>query len=172
LYDEPYNEDVNIPDEDMLDPLEESEPMIVTTGGAALEPLGEVPYDEEMDIRDEEMENEIIIDPLRDELKDEDAGVRLSAVEILGVIGGDKAIQILEEALVNDYEAVRMLATEVLRRLKEEKETMYVEDMDPLERTRLGILEGADVYAENSDILEAGISESPGYSGGGYNGFN
>ena len=112
-----YDEDVDIPDEDMFDPLEESGPMIVTTGGAALGPLGEVPYDEDMDIRDEEMENEIIIDPLRDELKNEDAEVRLSAVEILGVIGGDKAIQALEGALTDEDEKVRELAAEELSRL-------------------------------------------------------
>ena len=116
-----YDEDVDIPEEDMLDPLEESEPMIVTTGGAALEPLGEVPYDEDMDIRDEEMENEIIFNPLKDELDDEDAGVRLSAVEILGVIGGDKAIQALEGALTDEDENVREMAAEELKRLKGEE---------------------------------------------------
>jgi hypothetical protein len=115
-----YDEDVDIPDEDMHDPLEEPEPMIVTTGGAALGPLGEVPYDEDLDIRDEEMENEIIIGHLKDELGDEDAGVRLSAVEILGVIGGDKAIQALEGALTDEDEKVREMAAEELSRLKGE----------------------------------------------------
>jgi HEAT repeat protein len=105
----------------MGDPLEESEPMIVTTGGAALGPLGEVPHDEDMAIRDEEMENEIIIGHLKDELGDKDAEVRLSAVEILGVIvGGDKAIQALEGALTDEDEKVREMAAEELKRLKEE----------------------------------------------------
>lgn len=106
----------------MGDPLEESEPMIVTTGGAVLGPLSEVPHDEDMAIRDEEMENEIIIGPLKDELGDEDAEVRLSAVEILGVggFGGDKAIHALEGALTDEDEKVRGMAAEELKRLKEE----------------------------------------------------
>ncbi len=65
--------------------------------------------------------SEIALDPLRDALKDENTGVRLSAVGALGVIGGDMAIQALEEALTDDDEAVRMLATIELRRLKGEE---------------------------------------------------
>jgi len=116
-----YGKGPGLPEEHMGDPLEESEPMIVTTGGAAFGSLGEVPHDEDLDIRDEEMENEIIIGPLKDELGDEDAEVRLSAVEILGVIGGDKAIQALEGALTDEDEKVREMAAEELKRLKGEE---------------------------------------------------
>ncbi len=103
-------------EEHMLEPFEESEPMIASTGGAALEPMGEVPYDEDMDIRDEEMEFDI----LRDELQDENAGARLSIVEVLGEIGGDKAIKALENAQEDEDEAVREKIAEELRRLKGE----------------------------------------------------
>ncbi len=117
LYDDPYNEDMDILEEHMLELLEESEPMITSTGGPALEPLGVDTYDEDMDIR-EDIESEIIIDPLRDELQDEDVGVRLSAVEILGAIGGDRAIQTLEDALTDEDATVRELAAEKLSRLR------------------------------------------------------
>ncbi len=106
-------------DEDMFDPLEESEPMTSSAGGSSLEPLSIEQYEEDMDVR-EDIESEIIIDPLRDELQDEDVGVRLSAVEILGAIGGDRAIQTLEDALTDEDATVRELAAEELRRLKEE----------------------------------------------------
>ncbi len=53
-------------------------------------------------------------------MQDEEAEVRLIAVEALGEIGGDKAIQVLEEALEDEDEAVREMAAEGLRRLKGE----------------------------------------------------
>ncbi len=112
-----YTENLDILEEDMVDPLKESEPMIVTTGGAALKPLDEVPYDADMNIRNEEREFDI----LRDELEDEDVEVRLSAVEILGAFGGEMAIQALESALTDEDEAIRELAAEELSRLKEER---------------------------------------------------
>ncbi len=116
LSEEPYDEGLAILEEDPADPLEDSEPMIATTGGGALGPSDGVLYDAEMDVRDKEME----VDILRDELKDEEAGVRLMAVEILEVIGGEKAIQALQSALSDEDEIVRKLAAQALSRMQEE----------------------------------------------------
>lgn len=113
---EPYDKDLAILEEDPVDPLEDSEPTIATTGGEALGSSGGVPYDAEMDVRDKEMD----VDILRDELKDEEDGVRLMAVEILEVIGGEKAIQVLQSALSDEDEIVRELAAQALSRMQEE----------------------------------------------------
>jgi HEAT repeat protein len=101
------------------------EPAIAYTEKPPIEYPGEEQYDEDIMISEAEyaprsIESEIALDPLRDALQDEDAGIRLSAVGALGVIGGDMASQALESVLADKEEAVRMFATAELRRLKGE----------------------------------------------------
>ncbi len=52
-------------------------------------------------------------------MEDEEAGVRLSAVEVLGVVGGEKAIRAPESALSDEDEIVREVAAQELSRLRE-----------------------------------------------------
>ncbi len=121
LREDPYDEDLDIPEEDMLDPLEEAEPMIVSTEESSLESLSKDLYDEDPDTREdavyslEELEDVRSIDLLIEVLlNDEDEGVRMSASVALGSIGSEIAIDSLREALQDEDAVVRESAVEAL----------------------------------------------------------
>ncbi len=136
LYENPYDEDLNYQEgEDVYDELsgynEEEVTYVVDMDHLERARLGILEgadvYAENSDISEKDMvvlDKEIefdILDILSEELQDEEIEVRLGAVEILGVIGGDRAIKALEDALTDESELVRIIAIEELRRLKEEE---------------------------------------------------
>ena len=59
------------------------------------------------------------IDVLVQEVVDTDPMVRISAIHALGEIGGELVVQILTDALSDEYDHVREFAADVLRSLKE-----------------------------------------------------
>jgi hypothetical protein len=96
------------------------EPAIISTEEPSFhESLSEDSHNEDLD-KLEEIVSEVIVDSLRDMLQDEDAEVRLVIVEEIATIGGAKAIQALEGALVDEDKDVRKMADEKLRQLEGE----------------------------------------------------
>ncbi len=76
--------------------------------------FGAMAVDELGDPRDERA-----IDVLVQEVVDTDPMVRISAIHALGEIGGELVVQLLTDALSDEYDHVREFAADVLRSLKE-----------------------------------------------------
>ncbi len=100
----------------------EAEPMIVFTGEQSLASLSMNLLDEDPNVREDalyslaELEDAGSIDLITEVLhNDEDEHVRMTAVEVLGDIGSEAAIDSLRGALQDEVKEVRIIAVDALR---------------------------------------------------------